>query len=286
MLTPTEAYEIYRGLRASYRTLRLVTRVCDEYSAINKAETTQDWLAGIRRVEESEGTWEAAATRFQTADNPATLIDTYYRGLPHMLLGAMSQAADLNVPWDWSIQMIEAATLASRKVERELSSIPKEVRRIHRSQVFPLIPAIQCLPIVTNEAHAELCSRVAGMLQTTQAHGPGYTPSACDQINQIVPQTLIDQLLAGPHSWANFYVRNDVLSALMAPAYAEETAEQFETGIAFGLQFLAYYRRSLVSRKNLPPWAIGQHQRIENFFADLKKATSPTLRRLAIWGSR
>lgn len=270
--------------RAAWFAYQASISAIHNYSVIARAEVTERWLSALQSAETSTTGWKVAADKFRTADGPA-LMHAYYRGLPHMLIGALSASGAIEKGGtEWVLSMVNEATVESDQLAALIKDDP-DVHKRHRLQVFPVLPALQCLSLADASTHQELCSRVARMLRETQAYAAGYTESACDQINQIIPQMLTDQLLAGPYAWRNFYVRDDVLDALMRQARSRDATLQFETGLGLSIQFLVYYKQSLVARE-VPQWAVGQSNRIDDYFNFLGASVDPALQNLSVWGTQ
>lgn len=277
-----------KKIQLGWNIYRACFAAIDEYSTLRRAEATQSWVSTLRHAEVTSRSWEMEARRFREAPDAATLMHTYYRGLPHMLVQALASNDAIDTgDTRWLIAMADEAGNASDGLARAIVE-NRDVERVHRLQVFPMIAAIQglsYLPPDEQSTRQELCNRLARLLRDTQMHAPGYSDSACDQINQMLPQILTDQLLAGPQAWGHFYVTDEVLHALMNPILHPDRVRQFETGAAFSIQFLHYYRNSLRGRK-LPKWAAQQGASIDAAFASLRGSSDPVQRNLSVLGEQ
>lgn len=277
-----------KRLDLAWKIYRAGFAAIEEYSVLRHAETTRSWITALRGAEVPFRSWKMEAGRFRETPDAATLMHIYYRGLPHMIVQTLATGDAIDTGDSrWAIAMADQAETASKDLAHAIVG-DRDKEKVHRLQVFPMIPAIQGLSYLSPQDHAprdELCNRVARLLRETQRFAAGYTDSACDQINQIVPQLLIDQLLAGPRAWDFFYVTDEVLDALTKPLLHSDSVRQFETGAGFNIQFLCYYRQSLRQRK-LPAWADQQAARIDAAFASLHASSDPVQRNLSAWGAQ
>ena len=160
-----------------------------------RAEEAALWLSDLRNAEHPDSTWEASVARFHRADT-ASLMATYYRGVPRMIGIGFSNAENPSKSSDWVLELLNRAQDASRRLAETLGDDPDRQKR-HRAQVFPIIPAVQCLSVVDPDTARSICNLIATLLRESQRGAGSFTESAADQISQIVSQVLTDQLLAG-----------------------------------------------------------------------------------------
>jgi len=260
----------------------VIVKVCRDYSDLCKEEKTTAWLSALRAADHKNRTWSHLADAFVKSKDAAYLTTTYHRGFPRMIANGISQAAGLSEPHKWVEGMVENAYGVSQALIPKLSAEDDERR--HRLQVFHVISAAQGISMVGRESQIKLCDYIERLLKVAVRGDAGYTDSGCEQILQIVPQILTDQLIAGPNSWRHFFLTDSLLNALAVPTYSVDWIRRFETGIAMTLQFLAYYKCSLLSRNVKPEGAFGQVAKINQCFADLSKIRDPIAVDLADWG--
>lgn len=196
--------------------------------------------------------WTELASAFHQGDS-ALLMATYSRGFPQMLVPVEADSG-VHGASDWFLRAIEDATNASDVLIKNLSGDPDAARR-HRLQVFPLIPAIQLLPRLSEPVRDTVCEKLHGILDRTQYYqkNSAYTESACDQIRQIIPQVLTSQLISSSDAWRRFYVSDRILNGLMSPLEDDLLAAKYDTALGLSVQFLLYYRLSLQRRFTITP---------------------------------
>ena len=115
----------------------------EEYCALRHAEATHSWVAALRRAEVGSRTWDMEARRFREAPDSATLMHTYYRGLPHMIVQMLATGDTIaRGDTDWAVTMADQAGEASALLARAIGG-DRDRERVHRLQVFPMIAAIQ-----------------------------------------------------------------------------------------------------------------------------------------------
>lgn len=253
-----------------------------------QAQELEVWLRAIQNSEVAVKTlsWEDDAKRFWKTDSN-TLMRMYYSGLPHQLLSALKTnlgQASAARKAQWMLDLVEQAGDASRCLLKGVPANGFDNSLGHRLQVFPVIITAQCLCIADDDnTRQDLANCVAKLLYDAQL-GAGFTESARDQINQIVPQVLTDQLIAGPVAWNNLVVTDNVLEQFVRLGKNPELASRFETGLALSLQFLVYYRRSLDSRLKALRHRCRKHAEIiDNYCGSLRDSPDPVLRSMLPW---
>ena len=135
-----------------------------------------------------------------------------------------------------------------------------------------MLTAIQFLPHANRMTGDALSWRIGQLLAETQEDRGPYTESARDQINQMVPQILTDQLRVGPISWNGMVVSKDILERFFDLGRNPENVSRFETALGLSLQFLVYYRTSLDSvekTKRFPSICREQAALIDDYFNKL-----------------
>jgi hypothetical protein len=263
-----------------------------------RADELAIWLEALKESELglTVRSWSDEARGFWETNDSNKLMHVYYRGVPQQLLLAFGERIEETLHkrnTKWMLELANTATTASQNILVDIPPGNFDNLRGHRLQVFPAIIIAQCLPFAAflgdSETRHELGNTIARLLKATQSGGSRYTESACDQINQIVPQILTDQLLTGPIAWENLVVTNNVVEQLVALGSDPDVASRFETGLGVSLQFLAYYRLSLDSdykRRRFEYDCRKQAMEIDKYFASFENAEDLGRRDMLSWIAR
>ncbi len=150
-----------------------------------------------------------------------------------------------------------------------------------------MIPAIQLLAHgLDNEARGELDSQIGVLLREAQTVAHGMTDSGAEQICQIIPQVLTDQLIAGPISWRQLTLSRGTLGRLLEFGKIPEYSVRFETPLSLSIHFLIYYRASLGLRparnRHASLWR-DQGRQIDEYLSTLARSTNPIHIQLRPW---
>ncbi len=237
------------------------------------------WLTALWEAEcgMDKRTWSSDAHRFWTTNDTNLLTNFYYRGLPGQFVNAFGRERNLRQTLqeqrtNWMLSVVDDAARASHASLQTIPANEFDLKRGHRLYVFPMLIAIQFLPHADQETGGALSWQIGQLLAHTQQDRGPYTESARDQINQMIPQILTDQLRVGPISWNGMVVTRDVLDRLFDLGTSLEKMSRFETALGRGLQFLVYYRASLDSaekKKRFPSICREQTALIDQYFNEI-----------------
>lgn len=261
-------------------------RWCQQLEEV-EASKWLEMVSSFERTSESE-IWQKEAKRFWKMDTTAGFQWSYYRGVPVPILTNLiehdekSQSTEISPRF---VKMADAAFEQAKAVASNVTGDPDN-EKVHRLYAFPALPTIQAIPIAGAQTQRLLCGKIENLLVDVRHLKTPYTPSACNQIAQIVPQILTDQLLAGRHAWQRLIITNGLLKALkgLGPDKTGET--EFEAGLSLSLQFLTYYKQSLknpVKRKLLGADASKQVEDISKYFDGLRESRNPKVSNLRFW---
>jgi len=255
-----------------------------------------DWMKACSESElgvSSKSLVDEAKDFWKTADSNY-LMHLYYRGMPSQFLGAFLKRENFEATLrdqktTWMLDLLEEARQKNAQLLKSITMKERDVKRCHRLQVFPVLIAAQCIPHADMETRRGICSFIGGILNATQVGGSEYTDSARDQINQIIPQVLTDQLLTGPIAWNNFMVSKPVVERLISLCADPDVAKRFETASGLAAQFLAYYQISLdfPDKKSRVRYECEEHANlIERAFCSIDKIHGSLPLTLNNWCSR
>lgn len=247
-----------------------------EFSELLKIEKTRNWVDALLSSEfnKQSYSWSELAHEFWQQDT-AGLMNSYYRGTPAVLAKSLIDHAEELVTartTHWMLDNYDMAVKASQGIAVTLSGNLDE-QRIHRLQVFPVLPAIQCLYLADRETNSELCARIDKVLEQAQLGTGSFTLSGRDQILQIVPQILTDQLISGVTPWSTFSITDALLDRLLCVT-REDLSRAYETGSVLTLQFLVYYDLSLAQRPKTKG-VVGQRARIDDCCRSIGSSGDP-----------
>jgi hypothetical protein len=175
---------------------------------------------------------------------------------------------------DWMLNVIDDVSKVSLDCLKSIPLDKFDDQRGHRLYAFPILVATQFLPHADEKTRDALSWRIGQILSDTQNDRGNYTESARDQLNQIIPQVLTDQLLVGPIAWNNLVITRDVLDPLIDLGKNPDKTSRFETGLALSLQFIIYYRSSLeskIKRRRFPIISQEQKAIIDDFMTAIKR---------------
>lgn len=275
------------GLAAAYAAgLHAVARVFE----LVENEEAAKWIRalGESHLVTVNTDWGDAATEFWRTTDSNKLMSAYHRGLPGQLLAALQEDVRGRLQREddqWLAELSEKAQAHCAELIKDLAPPEFDNQRVHRLQAFPSIIAAQALPLVhTDETRYKICAGVARILKRSQERDHGFTESGADQVNQIVPQVMTDQLIAGPSSWNRSLWSRPVLERLFHLGL--KTSPRFETGLALSIQFLLYYRASLeskVKRKYFPEDCKLQSKLIDQYLDELQKMDNAIVASILPW---
>ncbi|MBL4828129.1 MAG: hypothetical protein JKY66_10555 [Spongiibacteraceae bacterium] len=258
-----------------------------------KSEEAQAWTNAYYRTQFDGETVNIALDmeRFWKTDDSNALMNFYYHGFPMHVLHGFSKnklnSEALGEKDDWMLDYFyENIVGPSEKLIETVPIEKRDINRCHRLFVFPILVSLQLLPHASKATRQGFCDFIEDRLSKAINNWEWITDSLSDQICQIIPQMLIEQLLVGHISWRYLLIDSKLLDTLIKLGDNPDISRRFRSATNISLQFLVYYRASLETKLS-PVYFPNEFQKqsasIDQYFSRIFDKKTDLDKTSAIW---